>query len=95
MSPTGDRNSRPIPNIAVTMVRSRRESWADRRLRYQTVPAGAGSREKPHYAFNDAHDRVIEGSFGAYTVKDDPWPGGEPKSGGGNRFGSRPPPDSG
>ena len=45
--------------------------------------------------WKDAHDRVIEGSFGAYTVKNDPWPGGEPKSGGSNRFGSRPPLGSG
>ena len=27
--------------------------------------------------WKDAHDRIIEGLFGAYTVQDDPWPGVE------------------
>ena len=34
--------------------------------------------------WKDAHDRIIEGSFSAYTVRDLQWRGVEPKSGDGN-----------
>ena len=43
----------------------------------------------PDYAkkrWKDAHDRIIEGSFSAYTVRDLEWKGVESRSAGGNRI---------